>query len=89
VVIVINYLCTSLVNLKSLSLWNLNNYFTLVVTIESREVIEDTVRGTLGDVGLAPLEMIEGQVTIGSLETHTVKLTVVMFTRGTLTLLVR
>jgi len=61
-VIVINGLCTSPVNLKSLSLRNLNNFFTLVVTIESRKVIGDTVRETLGDVGLAPLEMIEGWV---------------------------
>jgi len=89
VVIVENGLCTSPVTLKSLSLRNLNHYFTLVVTIESREVIGDTERGTLGDVGLTPREMIEGRVTIGILETQTMKLTVGMFTRGTLILVVR
>ena len=69
VVIFVNGLCTNSVNLKSLSLRNLNNYFTFVVTIESREVIVDTVRGTLEDVRLAPLETIEGRVTIEILET--------------------
>jgi len=54
----------------------LNHYFPLIVTIESREVIGDMVRGTLWDVGLAPLEMKEGRVTIGILETQTVKLTI-------------
>ena len=40
------------------------------------------MRGTLWDVALAPLEMIEGRVTIRSLETQTVTLAVGMFTRG-------
>jgi len=93
VVIVVNGFCTSPVNLKSLSLRNLNNCFTLFLTIESREVIGDTVRRTLGDVGLEPLVMIEGHVTFGILETQTVKLILReilgMFMRGTLILLAR
>ena len=56
--IVVNGSCISQANMKSLSLRNLNIYFTLTVAIESREVVGDKVR-FLGDVGLPLLEMIK------------------------------
>jgi len=75
--------------MKNLSLRNLNNCFTLAVAIESRQAVQDMLRGTLGDVGLPLPETTGGWVTIGILETQTPKLTIGMLTRGTLTLVER
>ena len=85
-VIVVNGICISPANMRSLSLRGPTNCFPMAAASASREVVGDAVREV---IGLPALETIGGRITTKSLEMQTLTLTLGMFTRVTLVLLKR